>query len=185
MSNKQTWNEVVELRIILKETNLQYWINENLFSFSWWFLLISMVIFWIFWWIILDKSKIIEILLYGSMVAVIVILFDVIGVSWVLWGYPTMLTPLIPPIFAIDIGHIPVIYMALYQYFPSWKSFLTAMIILAFTFSFVLEPIVVWLGIYELNNWNHIYSFPIYILIGVFFKWLIFNIKQVEYAVKK
>ncbi|OIJ22432.1 hypothetical protein BKP45_07300 [Anaerobacillus alkalidiazotrophicus] len=180
MSNQPTWEEIVNLREILKETNVQYWLNENLFTFPWWFLLITMILFWVIWWIIVDKSKLMEILLYGIMATVIVILLDVIGVSLMLWGYPNMLTPLIPPIFAIDVGHLPVLYMALYQYFPSWKSFLAAMIIAAFVFAFIFEPFTVWLGIYELNNWKYIYSFPIYILIGVFLKWLLIKVKCLE-----
>ncbi|OIJ13620.1 hypothetical protein BKP37_10085 [Anaerobacillus alkalilacustris] len=180
MSNQPTWEEIVNLREILKETNVQYWLNENFFSFSWWFLLITMILFWVIWWVIVDKSKIMEILLYGLFVTIIAILLDVIGVSFLLWGYPNMLTPLIPPIFAIDVGHLPVLYMTIYQYFPTWKSFLAAMIIAASVFAFVFEPFTVWLKIYELNNWKYIYSFPIYILIGVFLKWLLIKVKCLE-----
>ncbi len=67
---------------------------------------------------------------------------------------PNMLFPLIPPVVAIDIAPLPLCYMVVYQYFPKWKSFNIAMTIAAFIFSFVFEPICVWLGIYELNYWK-------------------------------
>ncbi|OLO37126.1 hypothetical protein BTR23_14450 [Alkalihalophilus pseudofirmus] len=180
-----TWDDVLKLRLKLKEANFEYWLNENLFTFSWWFLLITMFLFFISWWLLLEKSRMMEMLLYGFLVATIVILLDVIGVSFVLWGYPIMLAPLVPPIFEIDIGHLPFVYMTIYQYFSTWKSYVIVMTITAFIFAFVLEPITIWLDIYEANNWRHIYSLPIYVLIGIFCKWFITKIKQVENKYQK
>ncbi|TLS36519.1 CBO0543 family protein [Pseudalkalibacillus caeni] len=174
------WNDVLKLRLKLKETNLDYWLHHNLFSFSWWFLLITMILFLILWWLLLDKSRMMEILLYGFLVTTLVILLDIIGVSYVLWGYPNMLTPLIPPILAIDIGHLPFIYMIIYQYSSSRKSFFILMVITSFFLAFIFEPLAAWLRIYELNNWRHIYSFPIYFVIGVLCKWFISKIKKLE-----
>ncbi|MCK0471173.1 CBO0543 family protein [Halalkalibacter sp. APA_J-10(15)] len=175
-----TWNEIYKLRLELKETNFDYWLNENLFTFPWWFLLITMILFFILWWLLLDKSRMMEILLYGFVITTIVILLDVVGVSFILWGYPNKVTPLVHPIVAIDIGHLPIIYMIIYQYFSTWKSFFIVMTITAAIFAYVFEPMTIWLGIYELNNWRHIFSFLIYIWIGVFCKWFISKIKQIE-----
>jgi hypothetical protein len=185
LSKSPTWNDVLELRTKLKDTNIKYWFNENVFTFPWWVLLIGTVIFIIFWWRFLDKSRISEILLYGFMATTLIMFLDVVGTSALLWGYPNMLFPLVPPVIAIDIGHLPIIYMMIYQYFQSWKSFFIAMTIGSLIISFVFEPTAVCLGIYEMNNWKHIYSFPIYILIGVFFKWLIIKIKNLESNKKK
>jgi hypothetical protein len=79
--------------IKLKEANYEYWLNEYLFTVSWWLLLIVMVLACVLWWRSLDKSKITEILLFGLMAAIFSILFDV-GVNLILWGYPNMIVPL-------------------------------------------------------------------------------------------
>ncbi len=159
---------------------MDHWFNENLLTFGWWFLLISMVAFGVAWWFLLDKSRITEILLYGFMIAIVVKTLDTLGVAFLFWGYPNKLFPVIPSIIEIDIGHLPFVYMLIYQYFRSWKCFFAAMTITASIFSFVFEPIAVWLGIYQLYKWESIYSFPIYIVIGVFLKWLMMKVKQLE-----
>jgi hypothetical protein len=180
-----TWKDVMELRIKLKEANYEYWLNENLFTVSWWLLLIAMVLACVLWWRSLDKSKIMEILLFGLMAAIFSILFDIVGVNLILWGYPIMIVPIVPPIIEIDMIFLPISYMVVYQFCSSWKSFLIAITISALIFSFILEPITAWLGIYEMHNWKHTYSFPIYIFLGVFCKWLIIKIKDLEYIRKK
>lgn len=63
--------------------------------------------------------------------------------------------------------------MFIYQYFREWKSFIIANVILAAIFTFIAEPITVWLGIYKLDNWKYIYSFPIYILKTALIKWIV------------
>ncbi|WP_240468554.1 CBO0543 family protein [Gracilibacillus sp. YIM 98692] len=179
MTGNSTWDEIVKLRLELRNTNLEYWLNENLFTFSWWMLMITAFFLAILWWYVLDKSKMLEIVLYGLFVTTTVILLDIMGVSFVLWGYPNMLTPLVPPIVAIDIIHIPFIYMLVYQHFFTWRSFFIAITTTSIVFSFILEPMAVWVRIYEMHNWKHIYSLPIYIFIGVFFKWLILKMNRV------
>lgn len=185
MSNHPSWNEIECLRTQLMKTNIEYWYKNNLFSFPWWFLLMTMVLFILTTWVLIDRAKIVEMLLCGFMATTIIVFLDVVGVSFLLWGYPNMLIPLIPPIFSIDMTHLPVVYMLLYQYCPSWKSYLIAITAAAFVFSFVFEPVAMWLNIYDMNHWKHIYSFPIYIAIGVFLKWVMIKIKAVETLHKK
>ena len=180
MERIATWNDVVQLRRQLKDTNLEYYLNENLFSFGWWLLLLTMIGLIVLWIILVDKNRIIEIVTFGLMITISAVILDVIGVSLMLWGYPNMLLPLVPPIFTIDVGHIPIFYMLIYQYFNKWKSFLIAMTLTSFTFSFVFEPITVWLRIYETHQWKYIYSFPIYIFLGVLFKWIMIKLKKLK-----
>ncbi len=78
-----------------------------------------------------------------------------------------------PRLIPIDQGIIIVAHMFLYQCFKKWKSFIIANTIMALIFTFICEPITVWLGIYKLENWRYIYSFPIYILKAVFIKWIV------------
>ncbi|WP_367756149.1 CBO0543 family protein [Ammoniphilus sp. 3BR4] len=155
----------------------EYWIQHDLFTFQWWMLLTLFITPWVIWWSVLDKQRILEILLYGVSLAHFVFILDAIGKELTLWGYPYNLEPLMNRFLPIDTSALPVIYMLTYQYFSRWKAFLWVHILLACMFTFVLEPILVWSDIYKMNKWKHIYSFPIYFTLPVIMKWFIEKIK--------
>lgn len=174
-----TWQDVIELTKLFKDTKTEYWLHENLFTFSWWVLFITTIGIFIVWLIILDKKRIFEIITYGFFVSCIAITGDVLGISLLLWHYPNTLLPLAQTI-EIHIVQMPIIYMIIYQYFHTWKSFLIAATINAFVFAFMLEPLLVWLHIYEPYHWKHIYSFFPYLIIAVVFKYVINKFKQLD-----
>jgi hypothetical protein len=157
----------------LEELETQYWIEYNLFSFQWWLLLIVLILPWVIWSRYVERKRRKEILLFGALLIILVGLLDELGISLNLWSYPYKLTNLIPRLTAIDYGMIIVAHMFIYQYFREWKSFIIANMILAAIFTFIAEPITVWLGIYKLDNWEYIYSFPIYILKTALIKWIV------------
>lgn len=99
------------------------------------------------------------------------------GASFMLWKYKHTLTP-VSTLIEIHIMQMPLVYMIIYQYFEKWKHFLIVVTMNAFIFSFILEPLLVWLQIYELYKWKHIYSFVPYILIAVLCKLIINRLKQ-------
>lgn len=181
MSVLAVWTNIIELRQQLKELQWEHWLHDVVFSFNWWLLFVTMIGLTGIWWIVLDKRRIVEIITFGIMVASVSFTLDVIGGSLVLWAYPNSLLPVTAPsILEIDEVYFPIIYMIIYQYFITWRSYFIAITITAFIFAFVLEPLLVWLNIYDIYHWKYIYSFPIYIFIGVFFKWLIIKMKTIE-----
>ncbi|WP_420851772.1 CBO0543 family protein [Oceanobacillus jeddahense] len=120
-----------------------------------------------------------EIILYGLLVTYIAVIADSIGVALLLWHYPNTLLPA-PLIVEVHRVQMPIIYMLIYQYFPTWKPFLIAITINAFVFAFILEPTLVWLKVYEPYHWKHIYSFIPYIMIAVVFKATIHKFKKLD-----
>jgi len=86
--------------------------------------------------------------------------------------YPDRLLPISPRLFPIDFVALPFFYMLVYQYYHDGRGFIVANVILAAFLAFVLEPILVWLNLYLVTNWQHHYSFIIYILIAVVSRWL-------------
>jgi hypothetical protein len=166
------WKEQVEARIALRDINLKFWLEYNLFSLVWWLMIIISIAVWLIWWKLVNKSRLLEIITYGLMVSFLSVILDLIGAELVLWGYPNMIIPLMPPLLIVDIGVLPVTYMIIYQNFPDWKKYIIAISITAFLISFIGEPIAIWLDMYEMNNWQHIYSFPIFITIGLILKWI-------------
>lgn len=175
-----TWDEITKLRKQIWDMLLDYWISNTLFSFNWWFLLTTMIAIFIVWLWFLDKKRIIEIVTYGLLISSFGFILDIMGVTMVLWSYPERLIPIMTPILEIHKMHMPIFYMLVYQYFHTWKSFLIAITMTAIVFAFVLEPLLVWLGIYEIYHWKYIYSFPIYIILGAVIKWLVIKLKQIE-----
>lgn len=149
-------HEIVELTQRLKDLRFEYWLDETLFTFSWWVLVLSTIGVLIVWLILLDKRRIVEIMAYGLMVTITGITLDVLGVSLLLWQYPHPLLPL-PIIVSVHIIQMPMIHMIVYQYFVKWKAFLISSTILGFIFAFILEPLLVWLQLYEPYRWAYIY----------------------------
>jgi|SRR5690625_5011860 len=172
-----SWQEVVETTHQYRDLHFEYWFNESLFTFRWWALFITTLVPLIVWPIIVDKKRIFEIMTYGFMVTVIAVISDKIGASLLLWKYKHTLTP-VSTLIEVHIIQMPLIYMIIYQYFKKWKSFLIAVTINAYIFAFVLEPLLVWLQIYELYKWKTKYSFLPYILIAVLCKSIINKLKQ-------
>jgi hypothetical protein len=174
------WNEIIDLRRDARDKELEYWLSESLFTFNWWFLLVTTILFFAIWVYLLDKKRILEISAFGLLIGTIAFILDTIGSNMVLWSYPDSVFPIISPILEIHKFHMPIIYMIVYQYFQPWKGYLTALIISAAVFAFIFEPITVWLGIYVIYQWKYVYSFPIYILIGIILKWIFIKVIHIE-----
>ncbi|CEI82621.1 hypothetical protein J18TS1_23990 [Oceanobacillus oncorhynchi subsp. incaldanensis] len=176
---QSTWRSVIEIFQQYRDTRTAYWLHENLFTISWWILFVTTVGIFIVWIIFLDKKRIFEIVTYGFFVTAVGVIGDAIGVSLFLWHYTNTLLP-VSQIAEIHTIQMPFIYMLVYQYFRTWKSFIVASTINAFVFAFILEPLLVWLQIYELHSWKHIYSFFPYILIGIVFKFVVNKFKKLD-----
>ncbi|WP_088101998.1 CBO0543 family protein [Halalkalibacter urbisdiaboli] len=168
-----TFDEIRNVHQQLYDMKLDYWISHDLFTFQWWLLLFILFVPWVIWLRFVDKKRITEILLFGTLLMLLVIMLDDIGVETHLWSYPYQLINIMPRLLPIDQGILVVAHMFLYQYFPKWNKFIIANVIMAIIFTFVFEPLTVWLGIYKLENWRYIYSLPIYIMKAALIKWLV------------
>lgn len=167
-----SFEEILELQNKVVEMQIQNWLHHDLFTLQWWLLLIILVVPWLIWWKFVDRKRLIEILLFGLLMATVVTILDEIGAQLNLWEYPFDIEPLFPRLIPINLAALPVIFMFVYQYFPEWKSFLIANLVVAAVLSFIAENILEWLGMYELFQWENYYSFPIYIIMAVSLKWL-------------
>ena len=178
----KSFSEIREIEKKFHDLQYDYWLHHDLFQWQWWFLLIMTIIPWIAWWKLVDKRKLVEILLFGLIVMIIAIFFDLIVSNHMLWGYPHRIHwSLHPILLPYDITFIPVIYMIIYQRYPNWINFTIGMVLLSAVFSWIAEPLLEWMGLYQKYTWKAIYSFPNYIWIGLLTKWLvilIFNINR-------
>lgn len=176
MSRSRSFEQILELRRKTMEAAYAHWIHYDLFSFNWWLLLASSILPWFIWWKIVNRQKIVQILLYGSMVSLISLFLDVVGINLQLWYYPTSLLTMVPVLFPADVTVIAIAYMLLYQYFVKPRAFFMAALLLAAFFAFVGEPCLIWLGIYQTIRWKHVYSFVVYTSLAHLVKWTIHQV---------
>ena len=155
------------------------WMQEDVFTIRWWALLALFMITVFIGWKKVDKARLKEMMLFYAIIIVFIIVLDEFGEELSLWYYTTDILPLFPPITAVNISCMPVVYLLIYQYARSWKSFLIATVVMAAIFCFVLEPVFVWAGIYRMLIWKSYYGFPLYILIAVVSKCVVTSVLSV------
>ncbi|WP_371381184.1 CBO0543 family protein [Sporomusa aerivorans] len=174
----------VELQRLLTTLRVEQWLQDEVFHFKWW-LMLGLFVFSIFTWCkLVDKIRLPEIMLHSGLTTIITLVLDEFGEELVLWDYPIDVIPIFPPLTAVDLASLPVIYSLIYQYCPTWKSFLYATILMAAVFCFVLEPILVWGGFYQLLKWKYYYGFPVYIIMALFIRWLVIKIYTIAEQAK-
>lgn len=172
--------DIMKLFKQLTAVDIEYWTEQVVFSFEWWLLVGIFLIPWIVWWKSVAKGRLFEISTFGSIILIIAMVLDAIGVKYCLWNYPYRLTPLMHPALPFDLSVIPVTYMLLYQYLGGWKKFAIGTLLTAFVFAFVAEPLLVMLNLYQPLHWSHSYSLPIYFLLPLFVKWVVEKMKGIQ-----
>lgn len=161
---------VAKIQWHLTSVRLDEWLKNDVFHLSWWFLLATFILAAFVWWKLVDKSRFTEIFLYTAIITVIVLILDELGEELSLWDYPTDILPLFPPLSAIDLSSLPMIYSMIYQYFRPWKQFIIATLVMSLVFCFMFEPLVALIGVYQPLTWRYYYGFPIYTAIGILTK---------------
>jgi hypothetical protein len=165
------------LRMELWHESFKDWINNDLFTFPWFFNIALLALFYVIWIKIVDKKRLQGLLLFGALLAVASVLVDTIAVTIGLWEYNVSIFPLSPAPFPFDFTIIPILFMLALQYTTSWRNYLIGSIIASSIFSFIIEPLYVWLGIKTLHKFNYLYLFIIVLVvttaINAIFKWIV------------
>jgi len=157
---------VLDAHTFWVQIHYEYWL-QHAYSVVWWLLLSCWILPWVIWCFLVDRKKIIELTFYGVIVMFITTFLDATGTAQGLWFYPIKVIPFTPHLEPTDWGILPVIFMLVYQYFPTWKTFIIAQIIVATLFSFIGEPFLTKLGVYMPLHWENIYSLPVYLMLAV------------------
>lgn len=127
---------------MIHQTRLDLWgyqITEwrmHIFTTRWWFVIALITISYTLWWKFVDKSRLTQILLFGSFIAVFRVIMDDTGASLALWVYSVKPVPLGHALFLNDLTIVPLGFMLVYQYCPTWKKFLFWSIIAETGYSF-------------------------------------------------
>lgn len=172
-----TTEYIRDLENVLAYYRYLHWAKYEYLSGPWLLLTALTVVAIITWLRLVDKKNILEILLFGSWIAITGVSVDEFGYEYRLWRYNYHVIAQFPHILWVHLFILPIIYMLIYQYCPGWKRFLKVLTVCAAALAFGGEPLLVKLGFYELLRWNYLYSFPLYIVLGVLFKKIIIWLK--------
>lgn len=149
---------VYETSRLLANQFYQRWVSKELFSFGWFLEIIVLVIVYVIWLYLLDKSNVRNLLLLGSLASVGFIIADlVLFNSLGLVEFKISVVPMMSHLFIVTVTIVPILFMLVQQYTSSWKGYLLWSSIGAAVLAFGLMPIYTLVGIVELHNWNYFY----------------------------
>jgi hypothetical protein len=158
--------------------DIQHWVNHEVFSWNWWVLVGFILVPFIIWLILVDRKRMLELLLVWTLVIIPTSYLDAIGIDLKFWVYPVQFLPVTPRAIPFDVFMVGISYMLLYQYFSKWQTYFKALIVLAFVFAFIGEPLSHYLNLVYYVKWKYYYSFIYYILLGVTIKAIISKSKD-------
>jgi hypothetical protein len=148
-----------EIQMELWKYSYQRWSSQELLSFAWLFNIAVIIIFYVIFVKLVDKRRLKELLLFGSLVAVCAGFIDMVGITIGLWEYKVRLFPVSTALFPFDYTAIPILYMFVLQYTLSWRNYLIGSLLASAFFSFVISPIYILIGIKQYHHFNHFYMF--------------------------
>lgn len=164
------WTKILEHSEKLAHLRKSHFLHDTLWSYQWWILVATVIVLWGLWVIFLDRKRLRNILLVGLFALTFAIILDDVGMSRAFWAYPYNIVYFSTRLTPVDTVVLPVAYMFIYQYFRRWIPYIIVCILFSAFASFIAEWIFVQLNMYELIQWKFIYSFPIYIVIGIIIK---------------
>lgn len=154
-----TLTDIVETQRLLGNLLYAHWLSEELFSFGWFSIAIPTVVFIAMFVILVDKSRLRELILYGSLLAMAYGFIYPIASNMLLWQYQVNLIPYVQNLVPFAYIFHPILHIFAYQYASTWKSFMITNTIASGLFAFVALPVYVWLEVFQSYNWNYLYSF--------------------------
>ncbi|MBU8906654.1 CBO0543 family protein [Desertibacillus haloalkaliphilus] len=150
----------------INNEQIQIWIESIVFTWQWWVGIGLTLTPWIAWLILRKKESSLRLLTAGFFMMIIASWLDSLGIQLGLWIYKYEVIPFIPAFIPWDLSLMPVVTMFFLQVKPNINPFIKG-IIFGFIAAFVAEPFFIWIEIYEPLNWEHIYSFPVYIILYI------------------
>ncbi|MCZ8522518.1 MULTISPECIES: CBO0543 family protein [Paenibacillus] len=159
-----------ELVALLAQNHIEKWLHYGVNTFRWWLLVGLLMVPWLIWVKFADRRWLPESMLAGAMVIIITLLFDWTGYYLNFWDYPVELLPAVPGGLAFDLSVLPVPYMLMYLYLPSWRSYLLGLLFMTVVYAFIGEPLAIGLDLVSYIEWKNVYSVGYYVVTGVFTK---------------
>ncbi|QDR81296.1 CBO0543 family protein [Sporomusa termitida] len=154
-----TFYQLVNAVIISANISYFHWSTKEVLSLGWLVVAGFLAIACVLLFILIDKSRLREILLFGFILTFLFVYTDVIATEYGLWEYKTRIIPIKASIFPFSYTMNPIFHMLAYQYGNTRWRFVSLNTIVAGLFAFIAHPLYVWADVLWLGNWNYINSF--------------------------
>lgn len=180
MEGMNTEFAIYQLRIELWNLLFSDWLSQVM-TVKYWGIIAFILLYYAIWWKLTDKRRISDLILFGSLLSVARIIYDLAGVSMGLWFYKDRIEPLSPTVFLHDVTIIPLTLMLAQQYSPNWKQFFIWAGLASAYLTLIILPIFSALEMYQLMKWNFLYAFLAQYAIAIFIRGAFHLVKQVQY----
>ncbi len=165
------YDKILPLNTELGRLVLENYLQDDIHKWTIWLTLVVSIAFVALWWLAADRRRFLEVTLFGTLMLIMSTTFDAAGFTLNLWVYPDKVMPLLPAL-TFDYIVVPVAFLLVYQKYGRWGPFIIASVLVAAVYSFIAEPIVVWLNLTLYLKWHYAYSFVVYIGMAVVAKLL-------------
>jgi len=175
----QTNETIHQLKLQLWNLSYSRYISQEILSIQWWGLALSLLAIYLVWWKLVDKSRLIELLLFGSFVTVIATVIDLFGYNSGHWDYNIRLLPIFPATFPFDFTLVPILLMIALQYTFTWPSYLVGSAFSSAIFSYIIIPLFAATGIKTYYNWKYSYFFALMMGVAIASRIALFAIMKI------
>jgi hypothetical protein len=143
------------------------WLDTEFFSARWWALVAVIAMIAVVWWLLVRKSRLLEIGLFAVLAAVVFMGVGEYGEELTLWDYPVDLIAWYPPLTAVNFILLAAGLSLVYQRFETTASFLLSSALYDALVCFIAEPLLSAAGLYRIVRWHYYESFPVYFIAAV------------------
>lgn len=168
-----------QYRIAIWDMTYNHYLTSELLTPAWWGIVAMLVAFYAVWLRLLDKTRVLEILLFGSFVSVAAAFIDIAGTTAALWHYDVRLFPILPAPFPFDFTVAPILLMLVHQYSDSWARYSLWNIIASAIAGLGITPLFVYLGIKTMYV-SSFYHFILTFVVGMVARWIILWVMRVQ-----
>jgi hypothetical protein len=152
---------------------------------KYWGVVVTIIIAYIVWYHLTDKTRLASLLFYGSLITVMTSLADLYGTTAGLWYYKIRLLPLFTSVFLRDWTLIPLTYMLVQQYSSNWRQFFIYNAVGTFFLAGIVAPIFAALDIIQLMHWNYLYIFVVSYVVATLSRAAFHLVIQVQNAARE
>lgn len=126
----------------LTSDRIDNWLKNDLLRPGWWVLIALVVVCLAVWFVMLDKKRLHETLLFAALLTIICLGINEYGEELILWNYPVSIIPVFPSLISLNLLLLPLACSLAYQYSKTAWRFLWAALIITAVLCFAVEPLL-------------------------------------------
>ncbi|GAA4701980.1 CBO0543 family protein [Brevibacillus fulvus] len=174
-SQTEALNQIHTLQERLTDTWLSYWFRySHMGTWQYWTYVAMLIVPLLVLLLLLDRKKAFHFGFFGTNIHIWFSYLDNMGAAQSLWAYPYHIIPSQPGSFSLDASLVPVVFMLMYQWTVNQqKNYYIYSIGVCVFFAFVLKPVFVVVGLFQLlNGTNYFHLFVVYVIVALVSKWI-------------